>query len=312
MRILVLGAGGVGGYFGGRLAQAGEDVTFLIRENRARQLAEGLRIESQFGSASVPVQVVEAGQAAPTPDIIMLACKSYGLTEALEAIAPHIRSETVILPVLNGLNHVPLIASRFSEAVVWGGVAHIGVTLAPDGTVRHLNDIHRLTVGPRGDDGTIVLAERFVAALVRAGTDGRLSGDIIQELWDKWIMLAPLAAATCLMRAPVGRIVAADHGERLMLDLIDECVRIAEAEGHRPADARLDATRRMLTQQGSAFTASMLRDMEAGGPTEADHVIGDLLRRGAAHGVATPTLDVAWTNLQVYEAGRDSAGRQAA
>lgn len=307
MRILVLGAGGVGGYFGGRLAAAGEDVTFLVRENRARQLAEGLRIQSPHGDATVPVQVVEAGQAAPRPDIIMLACKSYGLTGAMEAIAPHIRSETVILPVLNGLNHIPLIASRFSEAIVWGGVAHIGATLAPDGTVRHLNDIHRLTVGPRGDDGSIVLAERFVDALVRAGTDGRLSRDIVQELWDKWVMLAPLAAATCLIRASVGGIVAADGGEQLMLDLIDECVRVAEAEGRRPADDRIDATRRMLTQRGSGFTASMLRDMEAGGPTEADHVIGDLIRRGAAHGLETPALATAWVNLQVYEAARAEA-----
>ena len=304
MRIMVLGAGAVGGYFGGRLAAAGEDVTFLVRENRARQLADGLRIESPVGNVTVPVPTVKPGEAAPRPDIIIVACKSYGLTGAMEAIAPHIRSETVILPVLNGLNHVPLIASRFSEAYVWGGVAQIGATLAPDGTVRHLNDFHRLTVGPRGDDGTIVLAERFVEAGQRAGFDARLSRDIVQELWDKWVMLAPLAAATCLMRAAVGRIVATDHGERLMLDLVDECARIAEAEGHRPADDRLGATRRMLTTPGSDFTASMLRDMAQGGPTEADHVIGDLVRRGAAHGLETPMLAVAWTNLQVYEAGR--------
>lgn len=307
MRILVLGAGGVGGYFGGRLVAAGEDVSFLVRPNRARQLADGLRIESPHGDLHLPVRVVVEGQEVPRPDIIMLACKSYGLAGALEAIAPHIRSETVILPVLNGLNHVPLIASRFSEAIVWGGVAHIGVTLAPDGTVRHLNELHRMTVGPRGDDGSIVLAERFVEALVRAGTEGRLSRDIVQELWDKWVMLAPLAAATCLIRAPVGRIVAADGGERLMLDLVDECARIAEAEGHRPAENRLDATRRMLTQKGSAFTASMLRDMEQGGMTEADHVIGDLVRRGAAHGLETPSLGIAWTNLQAYEAARREA-----
>jgi 2-dehydropantoate 2-reductase len=310
MRILVLGAGAVGGYFGGRLAAAGEDVRFLVREGRARQLAEGLKIESRHGDATVPVRVIEAGRtAAPdfAPDIIMLACKSYGLTDAMETIAPYIRSETVILPVLNGLNHIPLIASRFSEAIVWGGVAHIGATLTPDGTVRHLNEFHRMTVGPRGDDGTIVLAERFVEALVRAGTDGRLSRNILQELWDKWVMLAPLAAATCLMRASVGRIVAADGGERLMLDLVDECARIAEAEGHRPAPDRLDATRRMLTQKGSEFTASMLRDMAQGAPTEADHIVGDLIRRGAAHGAETPMLAVAWTNLQVYEAGRETA-----
>jgi 2-dehydropantoate 2-reductase len=306
MRIMVLGAGAVGGYFGGRLAAAGEDVTFLVREGRARQLADGLRIESPHGDATVPVQVVEAGQAAPTPDIIMVACKSYGLWDAMEAIAPHIRSETVILPVLNGLNHIPVLASRFSEAIIWGGVAQIGATLAPDGTVRHMSDFHALTVGPRGDDGTIVLAERFVEALQRAGTQGRLSRHIIQDLWDKWVFLAALAAATCLVRAPVGRILAAD-GERLVLALLDECTRIAEAEGHRPAEEPMRRYRQILTAPGSEMTASMQRDMAAGGPTEADHIIGDLIRRGDAHGIDTPMLAVAWTNLQVYEAGRQSA-----
>lgn len=304
MRIMVLGAGAVGGYFGGRLAAAGEDVTFLVRENRARRLAEGLRIESRFTDVTVPVQTVKPGESAPRPDIIMVACKAYGLTGAMEAIAPHIRSETVILPVLNGLNHVPLLASRFSEAIVWGGVAHIGATLGPDGEVKHLNDIHRLTVGPRSDQGSIVLAERFVEAGRRAGYDSRLSPDIVQELWDKWVFLATLAAATTLIGAPVGRICSTDRGEALMSGLLDECARVAEAEGRRPAEDRLAATRRALTDRTSGFTASMLRDMAAGGPTEADHVVGDLIRRADAHGLPTPLLDVAWVNLQVYEAGR--------
>lgn len=304
MRIMVLGAGAVGGYFGGRLAAAGEDVTFLVRETRARQLADGLRIESRYGDITVPVQVVKPGEPAARPDIIVLACKSYGLSGALEAIAPHIRSETVILPVLNGLNHVPVIASRFSEAIVWGGVAHIGATLGPDGTVKHLNELHRLTVGQRSDEGSIVLAERFTEAGRRAGYDARLSTDIVQELWDKWVFLATLAAGTTLLRAPVGRICSTDTGEALMAGLLDECARVAAAEGHRPAAARIETTRRALTDRDSGFTASMLRDMQADGPTEADHVIGDLVRRADAHGLETPLLDVAWANLQVYEQAR--------
>lgn len=304
MRIMVLGAGAVGGYFGGRLAAAGEDVIFLVRETRARQLADGLRIESRYGDITVPVQVVKPGEPAARPDIIVLACKSYGLSGALEAIAPHIRSETVILPVLNGLNHVPVIASRFSEAIVWGGVAHIGATLGPDGTVKHLNELHRLTVGQRSDEGSIVLAERFTEAGRRAGYDARLSTDIVQELWDKWVFLATLAAGTTLLRAPVGRICSTDTGETLMAGLLDECARVAEVEGHRPAEARLETARRTLTDRSSGFTASMLRDMQAGGPTEGDHVVGDLVRRADAHGLETPLLDIAWANLQVYEQAR--------
>lgn len=303
MKIMILGAGAVGGYFGGRLAASGEDVTFLLREKRARQLADGLRIESPCGDVHLAVQTVLPGEAAPPPDIIMLACKAYGLTEAMEAIAPHIHPDTVILPVLNGLNHIPLLASRFSEARIWGGVAHIVATLAPDGRVLHLNDHHRLTLGPRSDDGSLMLAERFVEAGQRAGYDSRLGPDILQDLWDKWVFLASLAAATTLIRAPIGQIMATDLGEALLTGLLGEITRIAEAEGHRPAEKRLATARAVLTEPDSGLTASMLRDMQAGSPTEAEHIIGDLVRRAAAHALETPLLDIAWVNLQSHEAG---------
>lgn len=308
MRIMILGAGAVGGYYGGRLAAAGEDVTFLVRENRARQLADGLKIESPYGDAMVPVKTIvsgTSGQDTPPPDIIMLACKAYGLSGAMEAIAPHIRAGTVILPVLNGLNHVPTLASRFSGACIWGGVAHIGATLGPDGTVRHLNKLHRLTVGPRSDDGTLDLARQLASAGERAGYESKLSRNVVQDLWDKWVFLATLAAATTLTRAPVGRIVSADGGEALMTGLLDEITRIADAEGHRPADNRLEVARKTLTDRASGFTASMLRDMEGGGPTEGEHVIGDLVRRAAAHGLDVPLLEISWVNLQAHEAGRE-------
>lgn len=302
MKIMVLGAGAVGGYFGGRLAESGADVTFLVREGRARQLADGLRIESPCGDARVPVRTILPGEAAPAPDIIMLACKAYGLPEAMEAIAQHIHERTVILPVLNGLNHIPLLASRFSEARIWGGVAHIVATLGQEGQVLHMNEVHRLTVGPRGDDGSLMLAEQFVEAGRRAGYDSRLGSDILQELWDKWVFLAALAAATTLIRASIGQIMATERGERLSLGLLDEITSVAEAEGHRPAEARLASARAILTERGSRLTASMLRDMQAGKRTEAEHVIGDLIRRAEAHGIETPLLEVAWVNLQNHEA----------
>lgn len=304
MKIMILGAGAVGGYFGGRLAASGADVTFLVREGRARQLQDGLRIKSPCGDAHLAVRTLLPGEAAPPPDIIMLACKAYGLTAAMETIAPHIHEDTVILPVLNGMNHIPLLASRFSEARIWGGVAHIVATLAEDGRVLHMNEVHRLTIGPRGDDGSLMLAEHFVEAGQRAGYDSRLSGDILQDLWDKWVFLASLAAATTLIRAPIGQILEADAGEALLMGLLDEITRIAEAEGHHPEERTLATARAVLTERGSKLTASMLRDMQAGSPTEGEHVIGDLVRRAAAHGIETPLLEIAWVNLQSHEAGR--------
>src|SRR5690625_2127628 len=304
MKIMILDADAVGGYFGGRLAASGADVTFHVREGRARQLEDGLRIESPCGDARLPVRTLLPGEAAPPPDIIMLACKAYGLTAAMETIAPHIHEDTVILPVLNGMNHIPLLASRFSEARIWGGVAHIVATLAEDGRVLHMNEVHRLTIGPRGDDGSLMLAERLVEAGRQAGYDSRLSGDVLQDLWDKWVFLASLAAATTLFRAPIGQILHADAGEALLMGLLDEIAGIAAAEGHRPGEKTLATARAVLTERGSKLTASMLRDMQAGSPTEGEHVIGDLVRRAAAHGIETPLLEVEWVNLQSHEAGR--------
>jgi 2-dehydropantoate 2-reductase len=309
MRILFLGAGAVGGYFGGRLAAAGRDVTFLVRPGRAEELAPGLRILSRLGDATVPVQTLQAGEEADPFDIIVIACKSYGLDGALDAIAPHVRAGTVLLPLLNGIDHIERIAARFPEAVTWGGIAHIGATLHQDGSVNHFNTLHRMTVGLRpGQEATEALARAFTEAGQAAGYDAVFAEDITQALWDKWVMLASLAAGTCLMRASVGRILETTYGGAVLTAIIDEVAAIAEAEGQLPAEKVLARTRATLSERGSAWTASMLRDMQAGYPTEADHIIGALLRRASAHGVEAPHLAAALTHLEVYEAGRDPMG----
>ncbi len=306
MRILVLGAGAVGGYFGGRLAAAGTDVTFLVRERRAEELSGGLRILSRLGDATIPVQIIQAGDAADPFDIVAVACKSYGLDGALDAVAPYIGEGTAILPLLNGIDHVETIAARFSEATTWGGIAHIGSTLTQDGTVNHFNRLHKMTVGLRpGQEATESLARQLVEAGTNAGYDAVYSEDIIQALWDKWVMLASLAAGTCLMRASVGRILQTSHGGEVLSAIVDEVAAIAEAEGQLPDEATMTSIRGLLSERGSAWTASMLRDMQAGYPTEADHIIGALLRRAKTHGIVAPNLAAALSHLEVYEAGRD-------
>lgn len=305
MRVLFLGAGAVGGYFGGRLAAAGTDVTFLVRPARAAQMAEGLRIQSPLGDATVPATTISEGDVAAPFDVIVLTCKAYGLAGALDAIAPHVREGTVIVPALNGLTHIARIDGRFPQAVVWGGVAQIPASLAPDGTVLHMGEIAGMIVGPRtGQEATRPLAEQLVADLKAAGIAARLTGAPVQELWNKWVYLATLAAATCLMRADVGTILHTDHGARLLNGLLDECVAVAAAEGYAPAEGPMKVYRDSLADRESRWTASMLRDMEAGGPTEADHVLGEMIRLAGRHGIDTPYLKVGYARLQVYEAGR--------
>lgn len=304
MKILVLGAGAVGGYFGGRLVQAGADVTFLVRPTRAERLArEGLRIRSRFGDCTLAVTCVTQEKIAADYDVAILTAKAYDLPAAIEAIAPAIGERGLILPLLNGMAHLELLDQRFGRARVLGGVAYIAATLASDGEIRHLNDIHRLVFGAR-DAAQQPACEALAGALAGVSFQWQLREDIEQAMWDKWVMLASLAAITCLMRAPVGDIVAAPAGERLALAMLAECAMVAKACGFEtPADAFANC-RSMLTQKNSAFTASMLRDIEAGGQTEGDHILGALLRAARQHGVETPLLEVAATHLEAYAARR--------
>ena len=305
MRALILGAGGVGGYFGARLIQAGGDVTFLVRPRRAAQIAaSGLAVESPHGDFTVRAATTEAARDAGW-DLVLLSSKAYDLDAAIAAIAPAVGAGTHVLPLLNGLRHLDALDAKFGAARVLGGVAYIAATLTPEGVVRQLGLVppDELRFGARGASHP-ASARELAALLARTPTKGTLVDDPLQAMWDKWVALGPLAAMTCLMRAPIGRIVAAEGGTDAMRACIGEAAAIARAEGHAPAPAVVELVAQRLTTPGSTFAASMLRDIERGGPTEAAHVVGDLVARARRHGVASPWLGAAWTHLQAYESGR--------
>jgi 2-dehydropantoate 2-reductase len=307
MKILVLGAGGIGGYFGGRLAAAGADVTFLVRPKRAAQLADkGLVIKSPHGDLQRAVNTVLAEDLKPLYDLVIFACKAYDLDSAITAITPAIGPHTAILPSLNGLRHIDVLQETFGAARVLGGLAQIAVTLTPGGEIRHLSDFHVLIFGERSG-GNSPRCEAFAQICAEACFTSRLSDNINLELWEKFVFLATLASMTCLMRASVGAIMRADDGETLMRDMLEECRRTATAAGHPPRADVIARYAGLLTERGSGFAASMLRDVERGGPIEGDHIVGDMLRRGKALGVATPLLRTALCNLQTYERGRSGA-----
>lgn len=311
MHILILGAGGVGGYFGGRLVESGADVSFLVRPARARQLAEhGLVIESPLGNCNPQVTTVTSVEGLRPPDVIVVACKAYGLDAALDAISGCVAPGTVILPLLNGVAHLEIIERRFPEATVWGGLAHIAVTLGADGEVKHLNNLHTLMFGPKPGQAQAqaTRAEALDAILAASSVDGQLRPQIEHDLWAKFVFLSTLAASTCLMRASIGAILETPAGERLILQLLDEAVRIAAAQGFAVEAEQLAFYRGLLTERGSPFTASMLRDLELGRPTEAEHILGDMVARADKHGLAAPGLEIALTHLRVYELRRAAEG----
>jgi 2-dehydropantoate 2-reductase len=304
MRWLVLGAGAVGGYFGGRLLEAGADVTFLVRPARAARLHQtGLVIESPDGNATLEPRLLLPGETAPQPfDVALLACKAYDLEDAIGAIQPHLDHAGAVLPLLNGLKHLDRLDAAFGATRVLGGLCQISATLGPNGEIRHLDLPPRLIYGERAG-GSSPRAEAIGAALGSVRFKWLRSDDILQDMWEKFVMLAALAGLTCLMRGSVGEIARAG-GVRLAAAMLAECVAVAEAAGHAPRSKFLEATRQRLTDPASAVTASMARDIERGGPTEGRHVLGDMVARAEAAGIATPLLAAAACHLEVYEGRR--------
>lgn len=301
IRILVLGAGAVGGYFGGRLTEAGAHVIFLVRPARATALRErGLVIESPMGDLRRPVQVATEETLAGSFDTVLLTAKAYDLAQAIAAIRPAVGPGTAILPVLNGLGHLDRLDAEFGAERVLGGVAYIGATLTTDGVIRHLNRIHGIAFGERAG-GVSERVEAIARAFAATRLDALASDNIVLDMWEKFVMIASLAGMNCLMRGSVGEIMATEDGESLMLELLAECQAVAAASGHATRPRHREQCRVMLTEQGSDNSASMRRDLEAGQRTEGEAVLGDMLRRARALGVATPMLRIAVCHLQVNE-----------
>jgi 2-dehydropantoate 2-reductase len=307
-KILVLGAGGLGGYFGGRLAQAGAEVTFIVRPKRRAQIErEGLVIESPVGNARVAVKTVLADEVTPGHDWVLFTCKAYDLDSAMDSVAPAMDGGCALLPVLNGLAHFETLDRRFGRSQVLGGTAHINAMLRKDGVVVHGDPLQRILFGER-DCSKSARVQAIADAFAKTTLDWRLSDDIEQDLWEKVAFLCALASVTCLFRANVGEIMSAPGGVEAMNRALDANIEIAKREGHAPRPGPIESVRSRLTDRSGNWTASMLRDLEAGGQTEADHIVGWMLAKARAHGVDDTVLSLAYTHLKSYEARR-AAGR---
>lgn len=306
MRILILGAGGVGGYFGGRLIEAGADVTFFVREARARKIAErGLEAKSPRGDFRVTAPTISDPRALEKFDLVILTCKAYDLDSSLDQVEPAVGSNTAILPLLNGLVHFDQISRRFPQAKLWGGVAHISATLASDGSIHHLGEVNRIIFGSRGGMEDERIAELH-SLFSKTPVSAEISAHIDQDLWDKFVFLTTLAGMTCLMRASIGSILETPSGESLLLRMIEECQSVARAEGFLPQPEKIAGYHAELTKRGSTLKSSMLRDIEGGSRTEGEHILGDMFARAQRAGQAAPMLETALTHLRAYEIEREN------
>jgi 2-dehydropantoate 2-reductase len=301
MRVLVVGAGAIGGYFGGRLLQAGRDVTFLVRPKRAGELASaGLVIKSPNGDVTLEnPPTVRADTIKDKFDVVLLSCKAYDLDDAIKSFAPAVGPQTSIIPMLNGMAHLDTLDLKFGRERVLGGLCAIAVTLNEQREVVQLQPMQSLNFGER--DGTKSDRVREIAEVFSCVSGATPSENVIHDMWEKWVFLASIAASTCLMRSPVGAIVASPGGRDFLLGIVDECSAVAKAAGHEPGGPFFRRIRGMLTAEGSPLTASMFRDIKAGAKVEADHVIGDMIARADAEKIPVPKLRTAYTHLKAYE-----------
>jgi 2-dehydropantoate 2-reductase len=307
MRFLIVGAGALGGYYGGVLVKGGADVTFLVRPRRAAQLAErGLVIKTPDGEIATPVKTVLSGGLEGPYDVVLLACKAYDLDAALADFAPALSPDGAVLPVLNGINHITVLSERLGATRVLGGVVVFLVSLTPEGDV----------VVPGYGSGQTVFGEltgersgrceEIRAALAAGEVQSTISDNIVAEMWAKFCGMGASSTIAALARARAGEFAAAPASAQLAAAVFDECAEVAAKEGYPPPGLMRELVLKLWAQAGSNYGPSLLSDMESGRPTEGEHIVGDLVRRADYLGVEVPILRAALCNLQIYEARRRS------
>ncbi|MDT9690037.1 ketopantoate reductase family protein [Streptomyces sp. P9(2023)] len=302
MKILVVGAGATGGYFGALLARSGQDVTFLVRPRRAAALRERcLRVVGKGEEWSVEPRLVTADALTAPYDLVLLSVKSTALEQAIEDVAPAVGPDTAIVPLLNGLAHVDALNARFGATPVLGGVAKVVTTLDDAGDIVRLAPLAHLTIGEQ--DGTpSARVEKIRSVLTEAGIDVLVPADVMTAMWHKWVFITTFGAVTSLMRGTVGEVNAIAGGAELGPAVLAEAAAVSAAAGHPVPEAERTATLGIVTANGSPMVPSLYRDLVAGRPTEVEHLFGDLVARARALSVPTPLLDLATLHLRVHQA----------
>ncbi|HEY8670156.1 MAG TPA: ketopantoate reductase family protein [Terriglobales bacterium] len=308
MRYLVLGAGALGGYFGGMLLKGGADVTFLVRPARAAQLKrDGLIIKTQDGGElRTPVRIVQQGQLDGHYDVVLLCCKAYDLDSAMDAVAPAMSEQSVIVPVLNGVRHIDVLTEKFGPARVLGGLTVINAALMPDGTIQQSQVRVNITAIGELDGHRSSRCIAIKTALESGSIAVQVVDNILVMMWEKFFGFACSATIASLSRSRAGVIARCAAGAPLVSAVIEECTQVVTAIGYPPLPAFDTAgqIRGLFSQPNSTYGPSMLIDMEDGRRTEGEHTIGDLAERAMRRNVGAQLLTAARCNLQAYEIRR--------
>jgi len=305
MRVVVMGTGGVGGYFGARLATSGCDVAFVARGRQLEAIrSQGLRVQSPLGDITVP-QVTASDNPAELgkADLVLFGVKLWDTAQAAQLIRPLIGDDTAVVSFQNGVMKDDILKEALGAKHVIGGVCYIAATIAEPGVIRHTGTMQKLVFGEYGGAVTPRI-ERFRDACVAAGIDVEIPASIEQAIWEKFVFLVALSGTTTLARTPIGPIRGNERSRAFFQDVMDEVVQVARAEGvPLPADY---AARRIAfaDQLPATMTSSMHGDLERGSRLEVEWLSGDVVRRGKRLGIPTPCNRAVYDLLSIHSAGR--------
>lgn len=304
MRIAAMGAGGVGGYFGARLQQAGHDVVFFARGKHLAALKEnGLTLKSPHGSAQLKVQVFErAADAGGTVDVVMFAVKLWDTESAAELLRPVVGPRTLVIPFQNGVESVERLRKIFGEEKVLGGSAYIATRIAAPGVIEHIGQMAGLEFGPLMPSQRAAAAA-FHGACQGAGINAKLADDIQRVIWQKFIFLVAVSGCTASARVPLG-VVRADPDLRWMFEqAMRETHRLARARGVDVPEDYVGGRMAFLDTLPAEMRASMAHDLEAGNRLEAPWLCGAVAKMSAEAGIDAPVNRAIYAALKPFVNG---------
>ncbi|MFT4265839.1 MAG: ketopantoate reductase family protein [Xenophilus sp.] len=305
MKIAIMGTGGVGGYFGAKLALGGNEVGFIARgAHLAAIRAQGLTVRSPLGNLHVQAPTATDAPAEVGPvDVVLFGVKLWDTQAAAEAIKPLLGPQTLVISLQNGVVKDDLLTAALGNAAVAGGVCYIAATIEAPGVIGHANKLQSMVFGEYGGRRSARI-ERFHQACIQSGIEAGISDDIARVIWEKFVFLVGLSAATATTRSPIGAVRRNPASRRLLEGVMQETVDVGRAEGVNLAADFAQDRLRFCDQIPADMTASMLRDLERGNPLEVEWLSGDVSARGRRLGVPTPYNTAVFEMLAVHANGR--------
>ena len=307
MKVLILGIGGLGGFFGAHLQKTNCDVTFLVTDKTKKLVSEtGIKILSDFGNFKINPILITKKSLKINYDVIIISCKAYHLDEAIADLKPT-QKNAIIIPLLNGQAHISKLEKAFKRENVFGGVAHVSSNTTSPGEIKHVGKIKRLTFGSRYEANKNI-ANEFYQLCRKADFQTMLSDNIDQDIWEKWIFIATIAGATTLFQTSIDNISKKPNGKIFIQNLWNECINISKENGYELRAEAKSLHEDLLFKSDVPFKASMLVDMEKKLMTEHEHIFFEFIKLGKKKKLNTSLLETCHLNMSIYEDNLNKEG----